>query len=137
MTIELWALGDFFALIVQGETGITWTNQTGGVCCNHPVIEGFAVPLPLSWLGSTRESLRQTTDSLENYNGPYDVEEVEKWLHTRGLHDLFEPCPDANMYLMEAWIPVRVKRLSEDDLHRSLLEPLAGKIGVLTYQNSD
>lgn len=37
--------GDVPILIAAAKTGIFYTNQTGGVACNHPAIEGFAVPL--------------------------------------------------------------------------------------------
>jgi hypothetical protein len=32
-------------LVVEAPTGVEWTQQTGGVACQHPVVEGYVVPL--------------------------------------------------------------------------------------------
>jgi hypothetical protein len=37
--------GDAPALIASAPTGVFYTNQTGGLACNHPALEGFLVPL--------------------------------------------------------------------------------------------
>lgn len=130
MRIELWSLDSFFGLIVLAPTGITWTNQTGGVSCNHPEAEGFLIPLPFAWVSCK--------DSLENeWGAPYDAARVGAWLLERQLGELFEPDPEATR-LEEAWIPVRVLQdIPESDFHSSLLEGVAGKRAILTYPNSD
>jgi hypothetical protein len=45
-TIELWDLDWPMGVIVPCESGVKFTNQTGGTMCAHPVIEGVFIPLP-------------------------------------------------------------------------------------------
>ncbi len=42
--IQLWNSGDEY-LIIKKPSGIRYSNQTGGVMCNHPVIEGVLMPI--------------------------------------------------------------------------------------------
>jgi hypothetical protein len=42
--IRLWH-GPGLGLIVLGESGVLYTNQTGGYACLHPAAEGWYVPL--------------------------------------------------------------------------------------------
>lgn len=37
-------------LIIPAKTGITYYNQSGCVCCNHPEVEGFAIPIKARFL---------------------------------------------------------------------------------------
>lgn len=43
--ITIYDLDHDEGLIVEAEGGTTYTNQTGGVCCNHPTAVGYWVPL--------------------------------------------------------------------------------------------
>ena len=47
--VQLWSLSNFFGLIIPEKTGIIYSNQTGGVTCNHPEIEGYYIPLMTGW----------------------------------------------------------------------------------------
>lgn len=40
--IEAYYLGDV-VVIARAPTGVSYTNQVNGVCCSHPVVEGFPV----------------------------------------------------------------------------------------------
>ena len=137
--IQLWMLDRFFGLIVQAKTGVWYTNQTAGIGCRHPVIEGFYVPLPSGLV-------ERVADSLENYGAwddGYDAARVQAWLEARQLDEVFEPAADTTLPLCEAWIPVRVRRNIKLKHERSWfaadeqLSGLGGRVGVLTYENSD
>lgn len=133
--IELWGMGDpFLGVIVPAPTGIVWTNQTGGMCCAHPELEGFLVPL-------AGEGPREP-DPFENVfpgMNPYDPVQVQQWLEFNGLEPLFEPlrATDEAPDHAEAWIWVRI-RCAPEHLFRSVaLQNLCGRVAVLTYNNSD
>lgn len=42
--VDLWDSHDPF-LVVEEKTGITYSQQVGGIMCDHPNVEGFLVPL--------------------------------------------------------------------------------------------
>ena len=36
-----WSFGEYAIVIVPAETGVIYSNQTHGMMCNHPEIEGY------------------------------------------------------------------------------------------------
>jgi hypothetical protein len=43
--IQLWSSHNSH-IIIKIPSGIYYSNQTGGICCHHPEIEGVLIPLP-------------------------------------------------------------------------------------------
>ena len=135
--IVLWPLDDFFGLIVPAKTGVWYTNQTGGLLCSHPCIEGFFVPLEPSW--------HLEPSILENAgcgDDEYDFALVQKWIDANDLAMTFEPCPETTLPLLEAWVPVRVREHMPDRGHPqfsidTLIGSLRGREVIVTYCNSD
>ena len=129
--IELWNLQHegFYALIVLAETGILYSNQVGGVACNHPTVEGFCVPLPPPPL---EEFDDPTRDRYEEMN----PELTEAFLRTSGYDRFFDANRD--MKVSEAWIPVFVRKHFVKHTEGSeLLGALTSRKGFITYSNSD
>lgn len=119
---------NFLALLVAAPSGILYTNQCGGIACTHPYLEGALVPL-------NRED-KNSHDPLENWwcSTPVSVaaEKIAKWLAAWDLDELFEPNAEFGGFWGEAWVPVRVKQ-NENPIFAGL----SGRVGILTYTNSD
>lgn len=118
----------FIAFLLPCPSGIQWTNQVGGTMCCHPSIEGILIPV---------QGMLDERDPLLDYAGTYDAELVRRFLSVMELDHLFRPLPDGTTTwnesrLYEAWVPVQVVQNSF-----SSLEGLVGRIGILTYANSD
>ena len=109
------------SLIIEFPSGILWSNQTWGVMCNHPEVEGVFVPLT-HW-GSK--------DMLDEITGEYPVEEkIVDWIEKFKLPLKMVKIDDS----LEAWI--RVEILPHDDKY-SPLRDFVGFKAILTYENSD
>jgi hypothetical protein len=52
------------ALIFPSDLGLWYTNQVGGVACEHPVIRGVLVPLPSSEESYDFENCSPTEDEV-------------------------------------------------------------------------
>lgn len=144
--IQLWSVSDdFLGMIVPMPTGITWSNQTGGVSCSHPSIEGLFVP-------------------LENYRTPSRAQDpfYDRWGQkpedalplirrlleaSKYLQEIFESptleelqqMRELTLGAQEAWIPLKVKTgprgiRSPIPPH---VQPFMGRVVILTYPNSD
>jgi hypothetical protein len=132
--IELWSLENLYGIIVLAKTGVWYSNQVGGTCCCHPKAEGYYVPLPIFW--------HPEHDVLIDRAEPYNRDLVEKFLtSSQDLPMYFEPLDndylatldlleDHNTDLYEAWVPVKIIHSYNNLLPK-------GKIGILTYVNSD
>ena len=117
--VELWSCSSVI-LIAKTNSGIFYTNQTGGVMCEHPEVEGAIIYAHDSW-----ESL-----------GLFDLSEcVDFDLAEKAISSRF-PCGsiavDRSEPFSEAWIHVVVT----DDATGDFL-PFRGMRCVLTYPNSD
>jgi hypothetical protein len=141
--IELWDMyGDFVAVIVPEKTGVIWSNQTAGIACQHPEMEGYLIPLPWQFMqGAEKKGKDPIEDHGFGVRGDvYDPEKVQTFLDWSGLAVYFEPLTmDAAKAFgepfHEAWVPAMVVRETGDlPVH---LEHLAGRAVVLTYNNSD
>lgn len=130
---------DYVGIIFRGPTGVLYSNQVGGTSCCHPSVEGFFVPLSVGVPDEEFDPL------LDIYPDPYtraDVDKVTALIALLGLEeDLVAPAPGEceDQEIGEAWVPVKVR---EDGCGRhssrfGALHNLRGRVGVLTYPNSD
>ncbi len=132
-TISLWEIENLFGMVVRVPTGLHWSNQTGGVLCSHPVVEGIFVPLPQYWFAE---------NSIEDEMGPmkgdgdvkaYNRRVAEIFLNANPeLQKRFEFDENFEEGAMEAWVPLKV--LTPDD---EILKSFHGLPAVITYENSD
>jgi hypothetical protein len=127
-------------LIIEHPSGVFFTNQTRGVCCDHPEIEGVFVPLDAeaSWLRLNA-----------HFEGP-------KYRGTGAMHGLDEEDAvfiESVLRDGRIGVPVMVDRSRLDDSHEAWVhvliegetEPfptISGfgpypRRGVLTWPNSD
>lgn len=131
---------DYVGIFFPAETGIVYSNQVGGTACQHPRMEGFFVLLS----AGASEQDPFLDYSLSRYSTDHQ-EMVNALLRELGLdQDLEAPEPtectggDPEM-IGEAWIPVKVKT-DGNGWHSRSYGPLAnlhGRVGILTYPNSD
>lgn len=135
--INLWGLSDFFGVIVHVPSSVRYTNQTGGVTCAHPLLEGVYVPLNP---GYPPDKLRDIWAPLWSDYDPAKVQDILTELQLSSLleavgpsHQLHAPFRNTLDHWGEAWIPVRI--IAEED-HPSL-GAFEDHFGVLTYTNSD
>lgn len=140
-TIFLYGLGQP-AIIVKAETGLIYTNQTAGVCCNHPSQEGFLIVLgsvrgrtfdPTRWYDEMPGMNDQTYDEIEQVlNGRYSFH----W----GVQGIKIDRAAKNE---EAWIHVNFRGDFESGTFRPDIneEPEFDKYplyeGILTWENCD
>lgn len=122
-------------LIVPMETDVVWGNQTGGVCCDYPELEGIFIPLhfklttglldDMSWHKVLRKDFPsgRIADFLTEEN-------LYTWLRPpAGWGDV-----PGDLYVGEAWVPVRITNHMPTF---SMLESLVGQVAILTWTNSD
>lgn len=142
--------GSGCGLIVPMQSGVIWSNQTGGTCCSHPELEGIFIPLP--WELTT--GLLDDFDSSE-IRGAFPHDRIAHFLKEEGLVPYLVPVhswadvpkttryygesPDLIAVADEAWAPVRVGHVpNEDGMYQvSMLENLVGQVAILTWTNSD
>jgi hypothetical protein len=123
---------DKCGLIINGKSGIFWSNQCGGYTCDHPIIEGsfICVDIPSKefdfiyekyngWCceGITKEDADQIDIRLRDYRIKYNRGNIFN------MRD-FSICVDRKKIKQskEAWIYIVTS---------------TGKRGVLVYENSD
>lgn len=164
--VELWSVfwGDAL-FICRHDTGVLYTNQVGGTCCSHPTIEGFAIPIRVQQKEELSESLYDECE-CDEFDWDDMRSRTQKALVACGLDLVFEPLSDANrqafladiksnnqygpdrIWLAEAWLPVQVRADIDDPVgygrstpdkwpNHTALKDLAGRWGVLTWENSD
>jgi len=122
------------AIIVPMKTGVTVTNQTGGLACHHPEVEGFIIPIANLALS------RELEDYFENSGwGILSGEEVDfleqvlrRYHETKNIFINKDMPADSE----EAWVHVIMKDFDKDmwypdyagfDNHKA----------ILTWENSD
>ncbi len=143
LVIELHWAGDEddpspIGLVVPHPTGIWYKQQTAGHLCNHPVMEGFYVPLPPTCSPSER---------LENEGGRYSITRVQALLDSNeALRRVLRPLTRKEQaetvgwqHFEEAWVPLVVRKDPKEGAweEAELLKPLRGRVVLLTYPNSD
>lgn len=95
---------DALYLIVKSPTGVHYTNQTGGVLCNHPSVEGFLIPC----LGLSSADHTLLLEELLNHftKLPY-----AGWgCHGTGLQESSAAWLDSKLATIRDWPPIRVDR---------------------------
>lgn len=149
MKIELWDFNGA-GVIFPAKTDLIWTNQCGGTCCTHPEMEGVFVPLNTSpedygedlWIdgwGYDYKAYLKEIDEVEKLWGFLVRVSEEEFMELVGAHGWKWMGTEEMCYSCgEAWIPVKVIKPPEEGVWMSVqLEPFIGKIGILTYSNSD
>jgi hypothetical protein len=140
----LWR-NDLLGLIIPAKTGVFFSNQTDGVACNHPKLEGVFVPLQGEhW--DDKKGERVKLSERRFWVGGSDELRFEDVIKEFGLP--LKPLP---FQFQEAWVWCKVTRLkkrSKKDVNgddwtwlcgqpRSFWTALEGKEVLLTFQNSD
>jgi hypothetical protein len=133
MIVELDDFPDL-GLIIKAPTGVRYSNQSGGLACEHPEIEGFLVPL------RTRAGRSEITTLAGMFRGAWHrlddgrADALDSALRRHGISSIRV---DRSMLSesREAWVHVIVSALENGFV------PLAGAPaeakGVLVWPNSD
>jgi len=122
------------AIIVPMKTGVIVTNQTSGLACHHPIVEGFIIPIENLALS------RELVDYFEHAGwGNLSSEEIEfleqvlrRYPETKNIFINKEMLADSE----EAWVHVIMK----DDDKNVWFPDYAGfdnHKAILTWENSD
>jgi hypothetical protein len=130
---------DYLGLLFKGETDVTYSNQVGGTCCSHPIVEGFFVLL--GGMGPEESEDPFFDHGPTTYRAEHK-ERVTALLAALGLDQALE-APEVHEVqeewwgeVCEAWIPIKVKE-DATGFNADPVENLKGRVGILTYPNSD
>lgn len=121
-----------FGVIIPAKTGIIFTNQSGGVACRHPELEGVFIPLPFGKGGLANDLVEAALD--------LPVKRLTQSPKCRCDKPKF-PCSDNHSCdSMEAWQWVEFMEDYTDmngfyEDGRCTVKK--GTVGVLVYSNSD
>ncbi len=135
--IQLWN-SNGIGLIILFQSGVRYSNQTGGYTCLHPEVEGVYVPLVNEmidqeaelelyftgpkWLGWCNEGIDcETSDYIE--------EVLQKSPYSRGITVNRDRLKESH----EAWIYVRLPQGAE----LNEFVGFEGTEAILTWENSD
>lgn len=125
-------LCDIVAIILKAKTGFKYSNQTGGVCCNHPEQEGLLIPLENIDIISAvlcKELTIGTFIDNPSYVNKFDTLFQKLKLPLEVDKELLAEC-------QEAWIHVNITE-EANKFEFTPLYGLAGMKAVLIYTNSD
>lgn len=133
-TIDLFE-SESLNLIVAWPSGVVYTNQTSGLACEHPEVEGVLVPLFDGIGHPAMHSLRQHFRGDWHQLAEDDMDIVDGILRRNYLG--FIKCDrKRSADSKEAWVHV----LIEEDTAPRIAQRILGfgpKSGVLTWPNSD
>jgi hypothetical protein len=129
-------------LIIRYPSGVIYSNQTGGHCCHHPIVEGVFVPLETD---STRYYRLTTHFFGGKYHGwcngidEEDADIIDEILQGESEAPLIVVDRTKLKKCEEAWIHVKVSELAKSRWTSiSVLFRGFGRArGILTWQNSD
>ncbi|AAN48906.1 DUF6210 family protein [Leptospira interrogans] len=135
--IRLWGMENI-GLIIEYQTGIIYSNQTGGYACLQPEVEGVLVPL--------EDLENKIQQSLQKYfTGP----KWRSWCNDgidEETADFIDSLLKPFYYLKvnrskllqshEAWIYMELL-LQKGDLEYQIYSGFLEKSGILTWGNSD
>ena len=130
-------------LIIEQQTGISYTNQTGGTSCNQPCTEGVLIPLENDYIKRPRsletdlsEYFRFASGTSGATSGISDADagELDKILQNRKLLDWIAVNRVKLKESHEAWLHVNVKSDFPLLCHGFDLYP---RRGIVTWENSD
>ena len=146
--IELWdSVG--LGIIIEFPTAVMISNQTGGIACLHPKIEGIYLPLANDYSEENKEFLSPEIELINYFKGSkykgagaikgIDIEDAKKidsiMTHSR-LDKLIEIDLNRLAESHEAWIRIKIHKDTNIDLIQGFDNhfPLNG---ILTWSNSD
>jgi len=133
--IELWNLNSFMGVIVPMETGVVYTNQTGGTGCYHPEVEGLFIPLNSH--DARRRILKDPLlDAWTDWAVDISPKRIKLFLEVFELEHIFsapKELPEGSWG--EAWVPVVIRKNRNE--YTELLGAFVNKTVILTYPNSD
>jgi hypothetical protein len=118
---------------------VTYSNQVGGTSCCQTLVEGFFVLLNG---GGPEEKEDPFYDQGPTTYRTEHKEKVTQLLAALGLHEILEAPEEYELKedwwseICEAWIPVKVKK-DANGYGAHPVEDLIGRVGILTYPNSD
>lgn len=141
-TVRLWHAGGL-GLILPHQSGIIYTNQTGGRGCSHPVLEGYYIPLVDEQVdlqkilfeyfsGSKWNRWCTRSVGIDKETAAYINTVLKKSALTQGLQVDTKSLEESH----EAWIKVIIdkKKLSS---YLPVIENIEKSWGILTWKNSD
>ena len=131
-TVELIWGGNSFGLIVLCGSGVFYTNQTGGLACNHPVAEGVFVPLDDGVGRPTQYRLSQHFRGSWEALNEEDAKVIDTALKSGNL-GFVSVSRKRLSESTEAWVHVEL------DLSKcgELLSNFEDNKAILTWENSD
>ena len=127
MLIDLCWL-DRTGVIILCKSGVIYTNQTGGIMCDHPEAEGVYVPLP--------DMKLQDDARFLNSLGKMELQQLQKYLdELPSIYGKIETMWKGEKQ-SEAWVEVEVRSIDQD--YSVFLEGFDEPVkGILTWPNSD
>ncbi|OUS29458.1 hypothetical protein A9Q99_10215 [Gammaproteobacteria bacterium 45_16_T64] len=136
-------------LIICFESGVVFSNQTGGGSCLHPEIEGVYVPLRNDYTEEEKTFMSPELDLAEHFEGskwqgagatngidPEDSDTIQSILNNAGLESI--EIDRNKLHLShEAWIYVKIN--GDESKEFPVFEGFSPYPipGVLTWSNSD
>ena len=139
-------------LIIECQSGILVSNQTGGTSCLHPEIEGVYVPLRNDYSDETREFMSPENELSDYFTGSKhagagatsgidedDAHFIESVLARVKLHPPVSVDRRRLRKSHEAWIHVEISgdECSDSDLSAFVHFAPYPRSGILTWCNSD
>ena len=137
-TVYLWH-SKGLGVILLYESGVYYSNQTGGYACLHPAAEGVYVPLNNAAVDQETQLFAYFTGSkwagwcnegIDQETADYIDSVLAKSPYTRMLKVNRDRLEDSH----EAWIYVKVVRNADD---AEIICELGARAGILTWENSD
>lgn len=115
-----------FGIIIPQKTGIFWVQQSMGVQCNHEVVEGIFLELPMDFIDEVK---------LNKYGG-LDLKDIKKKLKNKGITYKEVDAPKGQPQNQEALQWIKLLNWKYDFSYEDL-NKLKDKAMVLVYPNSD
>jgi hypothetical protein len=122
-------------LIISCQSGITYSNQAGGLACIHPEEDGVFVPLPEAKGRPEAYALQQRFRGEWRHINEEDALAIDNIFRRSGLN--YVSVDRTRLQdSFEAWVYVLVEEPKEVPF-TCLFEGLGKRSGVLVWQNSD
>ena len=133
--VRIWSQGGAF-LIYPAKTNVFYHNQTGGVSCLQPIMEGILIPFQNEYpLANPEENLARQLEALISEMYDIDSSSVDK-LDAILASNYLTRCVTVDRSRLkescEAWVYVNVVESPECDFLG-----FGAFSGVLTWHNSD
>jgi len=137
-----------FGIIIGFPTGVLITNQTGGIACLQPKMEGVYVPLANDYKEASKEFLSPEIALTDYFKGVKykgsgavkgidleDVAIINEILTQFNLHKMITIDQEKLSESHEAWVHIKIRHDSDLSILRGFSEHVLK--GVLTWSNSD